>query len=824
MPRQYHDYQFSAFRAQDLFGWGSGDAGSQFTVPTSGAVTISVRDDEANLGGDLRWNEHADDLYVSGASIRSDNGHSLGNGGKIYGENYTVVQDTHGNEYRMVRVEQEGTDQSYYAFDRSFGLPSEGTNLSVVRTYNVNKWFGDMSSYHNLTVPDTPDPVTHPDPDPDLGSISGRLFFDEDCDTTQLNEHTGQLEQGVAGNVVELRHAYTKQVIARTTTDANGEYSFEGVEAGAYNVTFEGEDGYVFVGRSPEGTPDSISADVRGDGSGSRVFVGEGEHVRDYDAGLKIESGSIEGTVFIDDECDGLQISDTYETLGENLIQNGDFEDNSLRGGYSFSRINDWDRSGKVRLDDRDYGHGNERGDAIVRLTHNTEVSQDVEIENEGTYRLTFDTLQFRNRNDEIEVRVDGRLVETIRVDEDKSITLDLELSSGRHEISFEGDTGGNRIYGAGLDNVELREVILTGDEDETKAGVTVALQNLDGTPVLDKNGDPLTTQTDEDGNYRFDNIPVGDYQIVGVAPDGTEFSLQDVGDNDDIDSDVDENGVSGTVEVRHGETEDVDIGICEKDDEPGSLSGKYFLDENRNFIDDDGDDNGIAGIEVTLLDADGNSLGRTTTTGEDGNYSFGDLEPGTYGVQFYDPNDANILVPADNGDDDSIDSDAVDLGDGFRQIDGISVTAGEDTPDNDAGVKRLYSDGDDDGQNTDDDCDICYFAEGPDQGYFDIDHETGALSNKFWFDPSFGQRWDADDDDIYQVSVVGRDADDNEISRVDKELVVRPGEAPFWRDVASDDEGADSSDLMSILFVPMENEHEPLEEEEEEQEFDLLM
>ncbi len=690
MPRQYHDYQVTAFQSQSLFGWGSGGVGSSFTVPSDGVVTLSVRDDEANLGGDLRWNEHADDLYVSGASIRAENGQQLGNGGKIYGEEYAVVRDNAGHEYRMVRIEQNGSNDAYYAFDNSYGVPQEGTSLSVVRTYNVNKWFGDMPSYHNLTVPDTPDPITHPDPDPDTGSISGRLFLDEDCDTTQLNAHTGQLEDGVAGNTVTLYHAYTKQVIARTTTDENGEYSFDGLDAGAYNVGFEGEDGYVFVGKSATGTPDSISADVRGDGSGTRVFLDEGEHVRDWDAGLKIESGSIEGTVFIDDECDGLQISDTYETLGENLIQNGDFEDNSIRGSYSFSRINDWDKSGKVRTDNRDYGLGNERGDAVVRLTHNVEVSQDVEIENEGTYQLTFDALQFRSRNDEIEVRVDGRLVETVRVDDDKSVTIELELTEGRHEISFEGDTGGNRIYGAGLDNVELREVILTGDEDDTREGVTVGLQNLDGTPVLDKDGEPLTTQTDAEGNYRFDDIPVGDYQIVGIAPDGTEFTLQDAGDNDDIDSDVNSDGVSGTVEVRHDQTEDVDLGLCAvEEEEPGSLSGKYFFDENRDFIDNDGA-NGIAGIQVELLDTDGVSLNRFTTTDEDGNYSFGDLEAGAYSLRFYDPNEANVLVPANEGDDDSIDSDAINLGGGIRLIDTIPVLAGENTPDNDVGVKRF--------------------------------------------------------------------------------------------------------------------------------------
>ncbi|KPN63704.1 Protein of unknown function [Aliiroseovarius crassostreae] len=749
MPRDYQDYQFTAFRSQSLFGGGSDGIGSQFTVPSGGAVSISVRDDEANLGGDLRWNEHADDLYVSGATIRNESGQSVGNGGKIYGEHYTVVRDSSGQEYRMVRIEQNNSNEVFYSFDKSYGVPDEGTNLTVVRTYNVNKWFGDMSSYHNLTVPDTPDPVTDPDPQPDTGSISGRLFFDEDGDTTQRNEDTGELEQGVAGNVVELRHAYTKELIARTTTDENGNYQFDGVKAGAYNVTFEGEDGHVFVGKSPSGTPDSISADVRGDGAGTRVFVEEGEHVRDWDAGLKIESGSIEGTVFIDDECDGLQISDTYETLGENLIQNGDFEDNSIRGSYSFSRINDWDKSGKVRTDNRDYGLGNERGDAVVRLAHNNEVSQDVQIENEGTYQLTFDALQFRSRNDEIEVRVDGKLIETVRVDDDKTVTIELELTEGRHEISFEGDTGGNRVYGAGLDNVELREVILTGDEDDTKEGVTVALQNLDGTPVLDKDGEPLTTQTDADGNYRFDNVPVGDYQIVGIAPDGTEFTLQDAGDNDEIDSDVNSDGVSGTIEVRHDQTEDVDIGICEvEEEELGSLSGKYFLDKNGDDLDNDGDDNGVPGIRVELFDADGVSLNRFEITDEDGNYRFEDLEAGTYSVQFSNPDDNTTFVAANQGDDDRIDSDVEDLDDGIGRIEGIVVVANEDTPDNDAGVV----------ENDDGGCGL-----GPDPG------------------PNRG--------------------------------VDHPGK------------GMDGADLMNMFFIPMENEHEPVEkEEEDETEADFLL
>ena len=54
------------------------------------------------------------------------------------------------------------------------------------------------------------------------------------------------------------------------------------------------------------------------------------------------------------------------------------------------------------------------------------------------------------------------------------------------------------------------------------KEGVEVKLLDASGAVVA-------TTTTDADGNYTFDEVPVGDYTIMGVAPDGTEFTFQDV-------------------------------------------------------------------------------------------------------------------------------------------------------------------------------------------------------------------------------------------------------------------------------------------------------
>ncbi len=134
----------------------------------------------------------------------------------------------------------------------------------------------------------------------------------------------------------------------------------------------------------------------------------------------------------------------------------------------------------------------------------------------------------------------------------------------------------------------------------------------------------------------------------------------------------------------------DAPVQFCVEDVlEVGSLSGRYFCDENDNDVDDG--EPGVAGVLVELLDAAGVPTGVSTTTAADGSYSFAGLAPGTYGVRFTDTVSGKVLVTPDQGGNDAIDSDAVQVGDpadGVSEITGIVVTAGADTPDNDAGVE----------------------------------------------------------------------------------------------------------------------------------------
>ncbi|MBN1542820.1 DUF11 domain-containing protein [candidate division KSB1 bacterium] len=99
---------------------------------------------------------------------------------------------------------------------------------------------------------------------------------------------------------------------------------------------------------------------------------------------------------------------------------------------------------------------------------------------------------------------------------------------------------------------------------------------------------------------------------------------------------------------------EDEDINTTPQ--EPGSIGDRVWLDENRNGLQDPGEV-GLANVQVNLLDGEGSVIA-SQTTGADGLYSFSDLEPGIYQLEFILPPDY-FFTAMNQGDDDTIDSDA---------------------------------------------------------------------------------------------------------------------------------------------------------------------
>ena len=141
-----------------------------------------------------------------------------------------------------------------------------------------------------------------------------------------------------------------------------------------------------------------------------------------------------------------------------------------------------------------------------------------------------------------------------------------------------------------------------------------------DGTP------DTLTTVTDDNGAYLFDNLPAGDYTITvdpatlpagmnqTADPDGVNDNTSEVtlaADEDNLDQDF---GYQGT----------------------GSIGDTIWDDDNGDGI-QNGGEGGLQNVDVTLsVDFDGDGTvdyTQTTTTNGSGNYLFDNLPEGDYTI-----------------------------------------------------------------------------------------------------------------------------------------------------------------------------------------------
>jgi hypothetical protein len=191
--------------------------------------------------------------------------------------------------------------------------------------------------------------------------------------------------------------------------------------------------------------------------------------------------------------------------------------------------------------------------------------------------------------------------------------------------------------------------------------------------------------------------VEPGTYSVAFVKRGNLEYTTPNTGGDHTTDSDAnpDMGGMTETVTVASGETNDTLDGGFVRPAAEASLGDRVWIDRNGNGIQDSGEP-GFGGVPVELLDQDMNPIGGGTTTITDGSglYSFDGLPPGTYFVRFTTP-DGFVLSEPNVGDDDAVDSDAVDQGDGTGKTGPIVLAAGENDPTNDAGIYRPAALGD---------------------------------------------------------------------------------------------------------------------------------
>ena len=455
-------------------------------------------------------------------------------------------------------------------------------------------------------------------PPPVGANITGQIFDDLNQNGLQDSD-----EPYISEIIVTLFNA-DGTVVATTETDDNGSYIFQNILEGNYYVEVNLQtsvDGAVLDVEPTilDAGDDAIDSDFDPNTGQTNTFVFDPkEGDKDFDAGVFRPSGIINGIAFEDINGDGIQ--DANEpAIGGVTVTLLDCNDvviatviTDASGNYSFGDLDKGDY--KIRFDPS----GNDSGvDNYIASPKGagTDTTKDSDIDASFT-------------SDCVSVFLDP-----IGIDGGFVIPKTTILGTAFEDINADG---------------------IQADTDLPIAGITVILSDCEGNEVA-------RTLTDDLGNYVFDNLIFGDYQVRfdqtgnNNGIDYYEASPKDAGGDDSKDSDVDAQFLSDCVSLME-ESIAIDAGFNEP---TANVSGTAFED-----IDGDGirdvDEGLIINLLVSLVDCDGNVVA-TTITDEFGNYSFVDIRAGDYKIVFGTPSDINgnefSATKQDVGNDDSIDS-----------------------------------------------------------------------------------------------------------------------------------------------------------------------
>ena len=216
-------------------------------------------------------------------------------------------------------------------------------------------------------------------------------------------------------------------------------------------------------------------------------------------------------------------------------------------------------------------------------------------------------------------------------------------------ESDFEFDAG---LYGDGgpaaIASTVWNDVNLDGvqnDDEPTLSGVTVRLLDSQGTVLA-------TDATDETGEYRFEDLAAGLYQVEIDSTNDFAFTESDTGADDAVDSDIDpETSRTSVFSLVAGQVDDSrDAGLIRV----YSIFGRAWEDTDGNGL-QDAAESGLADLTIQLQDVNGFVV-TSTTSGENGDYQLRAL-PGTYAVAVI-PHGTLSLTNPNQGDDPTIDSD----------------------------------------------------------------------------------------------------------------------------------------------------------------------
>ena len=502
------------------------------------------------------------DYFIKGTIYRDGNrSGALDTDEKLY-EGVTVnLVDADGTVVATTTTDADGS----YSFDK---LPAGTYSVTVVQDGPIAGL--EQTGDPDATKDNASEPVTLGEDNPtkdhiDFGyvpdySIHGLVYRDGD-----RNETHGAGEKGYANQTVELRDKDGK-VVATTTTDANGAYSFSKLPAGDYTVKVVKDGALTDLDQTedPDSTKDSASG---------VISLSNDHRIRtDVNFGY-IANNSINGTIYRDGDRDG---------------RKGDTE-----GRYSGVTVQLLDASGNV----------------VATTTTDKDGKYSFEHLPDGTYS--------------VKVVKDGALADT-----DQTGDPDNKLDNASEPITLNEDnpTKGDVDFGYVPNNTITGTVYRDDNRDKMIDGDEPGLERV-SVQLLDEDGNVLQTlDTAADGTYAFQHLPDGTYTVKVVR----SSAIKDYDQTEDPDATVDDTSAVYTMGPGHSLQENVNFGYVPD----YSIAGRVYRDADKSGSYTDGEET-FGGVTVDLLDASGNVVA-TTTTDADGTYSFSKLPAGTYRVKVH--------------------------------------------------------------------------------------------------------------------------------------------------------------------------------------------
>ena len=632
---------------------------------TSGDITLELNNpikENVNFG-------YISDNSIAGTVYRDDNrSGALNPGEKGYPEQTVQLLDKDGAVVATTKTDANGA----YSFDN---LPDGTYSVKVVKDGALTdlEQTGDPDS----TLDNASEPITLNEANPtkknvDFGYvpdyfITGTIY--RDGNRSGALDSDEKLYEGVT---VQLRDK-DGNVVATTTTDADGTYSFDKLPAGTYSVTVvqDGPIASLEQTGDPDATKDnasepitlnndnpsktdinfgyvnnnSLSGTVYRDDSRNEKQDGTEPGYSGVTVQLLDKDGTVVGTTTTDKDGkysfehlpDGTysvtvvkdgELTDTEQTEDPDATKDGASEpvtlgeDNPSKDGINFGYVPDYSIHGLVYRDgDRSESHGTgEKGYAnqTVQLRDKDgKVVATATTDQDGAYSFT----KLPAGDYTVTVVKDGALTDLDQT-EDPDGTKDSV--SGVISLSNDHRTETDVNFGYIANNSINGTIYRDGDRDGKKgdtegrySGVTVQLLDKDGKVIA-------TTTTDKDGKYSFEHLPDGTYSVK-VVKDGVLANADQTGDPDTT---LDNASKPITLDEKNPTKSDVDFGYVPNN----TITGTVYRDDNRDKT-INGDEPGLERVSVQLLDDNGTVL-QTLDTAADGSYAFQHLKDGKYTVK----------------------------------------------------------------------------------------------------------------------------------------------------------------------------------------------